>query len=118
MNYIEERPWGKFEILSDEPYTKVKKITVYPGGVLSYQYHYNKSELWVIVQGEAVIKLNDVEFTKVYGETVTIDALSKHNVRNEQQENLIFIEVQTGGYFGEDDIVRLDDKYGRDKKEE
>lgn len=114
MNYIEERPWGKFETLSDEEYTKVKKITVNPGGVLSYQLHYNRSELWVIVQGEAIVKLNDVEYTKVYGDTVSISACDKHNIRNEQEIDLIFIEVQTGGYFGEDDIVRFEDKYNRE----
>lgn len=113
MNYIEERPWGKFEILLDESYTKVKKITVYPGGVLSYQFHHNRSELWVIVQGEAIVKLNDVEHKKTYGETVSIAELDKHNVRNEGESDLVFIEVQTGGYFGEDDIVRIEDKYDR-----
>jgi len=115
MNYIEERPWGKFEKLSDEEYTKVKKITVNPGGVLSYQFHHNRSELWVIVKGEAVVKLNDIEYTKTYGQTISIAACDKHNIRNEQETDLVFIEVQTGGYFGEDDIVRIEDKYGRDK---
>ena len=114
MNYIEERPWGKFEILLDESYTKVKKITVYPGGVLSYQFHHNRSELWVIVQGEAIVRLNDVEYTKVYGQAVSIEPCDKHSIRNKGETDLIFIEVQTGGYFGEDDIVRLEDKYDRE----
>jgi mannose-6-phosphate isomerase-like protein (cupin superfamily) len=112
-NYIEERPWGKFEILCDEEYTKVKKITVNSGGVLSYQYHFKRNELWMIVKGEAVVKINDVEYIKTYGDIVTVSAEDKHNVRNEQEEDLVFIEIQTGEYFSEDDIVRIEDKYDR-----
>ena len=58
-NYIEERPWGKFEILVDSDYCKVKRITVNPGGRLSYQYHYHRSEVWIIVAGTATITLDD-----------------------------------------------------------
>ena len=62
MNYTEERPWGKFEYLLESDYCKVKQITVKPGGKLSYQYHDQRSERWVLVQGKAVVKLDDFEY--------------------------------------------------------
>ena len=117
MNYKEERPWGSFEILLDEDYCKVKRITVMPKCKLSYQFHYKRSEAWVIVQGIATVTLNDKEFTYKEGEIVDIEYGTRHRVQNEQEEDLIFIETQTGTYFGEDDIVRIEDDYGRDKDE-
>ena len=95
-NYIEHRPWGSFEHLLDTDYCKVKEIIVKPDQRLSYQYHHKRSEAWVVVQGVATVRM-------------------KHRVRNDKEEDLIFIETQTGTYFGEDDIVRLEDDYGRDK---
>ena len=113
MNYIEKRPWGKFEILVDSDYCKVKRITVKPGGRLSYQYHHQRSEVWTIVQGEAYMLLDDELQLFNYGETVLIPQGTKHRVENKGQEDLIFIEVQHGSYFGEDDIVRIEDDYNR-----
>ena len=113
MNYTEERPWGKFENLLESDYCKVKQITVKPGGKLSYQYHDQRSERWVIVQGAAVVKLDDFEYDKEAGDAIYIPQGMKHNIWNPHKEDCIFIEVQTGTYFGEDDIVRLDDIYGR-----
>tara|TARA_Y100000593_G_scaffold74496_1_gene137166 strand:- start:169 stop:528 length:360 start_codon:yes stop_codon:yes gene_type:complete len=113
-NYYEERPWGSFEHLLDEEYCKVKRIIVKPGQRLSYQFHYKRSEAWVIVQGTATVTLNgeDIEYTN--GQIVDIPVRTKHRVRNDSKEDLIFIETQTGTYFGEDDIVRIEDDYGRD----
>ena len=119
-NYIEERPWGSFEILLDEETCKVKKIIVKPGQRLSYQYHKNRNECWVIVQGEATITHDDfllVANTTPESNIVNIPAGTKHRVENKSNEDLIFIETQTGTYFGEDDIVRIEDDYGRDKNE-
>lgn len=116
MSYIEEpkRPWGRFETLVRSDYCKVKRITVNPGGRLSYQYHHKRSELWVIVQGTATITLNDNPAMDYrYGMYVSIPQGMKHRVENKGDEDLIFIEVQTGTYFGEDDIVRLQDDYDR-----
>lgn len=113
MNYIEERPWGKFEILVDSDYCKVKRITVNPGGRLSYQYHYKRSEAWTIVAGIATITLDDEINWYGYGKTIKIPQGMKHRVENKEQEPLIFIEVQHGSYFGEDDIVRIEDDYNR-----
>ena len=114
VNYIEERPWGSFENLLDCEYCKVKRIIVKPGQRLSYQFHYKRSEAWVIVQGTATVTLDgeDIEYTN--GQIVDIPVRTKHRVRNDSKEDLIFIETQTGTYFGEDDIVRIEDDYGRD----
>ena len=122
MNYKEERPWGSFEILLDEDYCKVKRIIVKPGQRLSYQYHHKRSEAWVIVQGEACATIENPNGTSYHevtygvGEVIEIPIEAKHRVQNEGEEDLIFIETQVGTYFGEDDIVRLEDDYGRDKK--
>ena len=114
MNYIEHRPWGSFENLLDEPYCKVKRIIVKPGQRLSYQYHYKRRETWVVVQGVATVTLHDKTFDYQEGYTVQIKMGMKHRVQNDGKEDLIFIETQTGTYFGEDDIVRIEDDYGRD----
>jgi mannose-6-phosphate isomerase len=110
---IEKRPWGKYEVLIDEKNCKVKKITVKPGGRLSYQYHYKRSEVWTIVSGEAYMLLDDELSLHTYGETILIPQGIKHRVENKGQDDLVFIEVQHGTYFGEDDIVRLEDDYNR-----
>ena len=113
-NYIEERPWGKFEVLVDSDYCKVKRITVKPGGRLSYQYHHKRSEIWTVVAGTATVTLNDnPALDYCYGMFVTIPQGIKHRVENKGDEDLIFIETQTGTYFGEDDIVRIQDDYNR-----
>ena len=117
VNYIEERPWGSFENLLEEDYCKVKRVIIKPGQRLSYQYHYKRDECWVIVQGKATVTLDDKVFTYLEGEVVQIEYGTRHRVQNEEEEDLIFIETQTGTYFGEDDIVRIEDDYGRDKDE-
>ena len=111
---IEYRPWGCYEILHEEKNCKVKRITVKPGERLSYQYHHKRSEAWVIVQGYATVTLDDEYIVYKNGEIVDIPVGTKHRVENRQDEDLKFIEVQTGTYFGEDDIVRLEDDYGRE----
>jgi len=113
MNYTEERPWGRFENLLETDYCKVKQITVSPSQKLSYQYHEHRAERWVIVQGEAVVTIDGFNYTKVAGESVKIPKGAKHRIWNPGDTDLIFIEVQTGTYFGEDDIIRLEDNYGR-----
>ena len=112
-NYIEERPWGKFEILIDNSDCKVKQITVNPGGRLSYQYHHHRSEVWTIVSGIATMTLDGKISDYIYGETILIPLGMKHRVENKGYDDLIFIEVQYGSYFGEDDIVRIEDDYNR-----
>jgi len=112
--YTEERPWGMFENLLEEEYCKVKRITVYPGQRLSYQYHFKRSEVWTIVQGNALITLDGVVMRYKTGETVIIPAGMKHRIENDTEEPVIFVEVQHGEYFGEDDIVRISDDYDRE----
>ena len=107
------RPWGKYEILYEGKNCKVKKITVKPGGRLSYQYHFKRSEVWTIVDGVATLTLNDEISHYVYGETIQIPQGTKHRVENKGLDDLVFIEVQHGSYFGEDDIIRIEDDYGR-----
>ena len=110
---VEDRPWGYYEILHEEKNCKVKKITVNPGERLSYQYHHKRSEVWTIIQGEAYMLLNDELQLYTYGETIEIPQGVKHRVENKSSEDLIFIEVQYGTYFGEDDIIRIEDDYNR-----
>jgi len=108
-----ERPWGTYQVLLDDANCKVKKIVVNPGQSLSYQYHHKRSEDWLFITGTGVMTLDDKEFSISSGEKIHIPATSKHSVRNDGTSDLTFIEIQTGEYFGEDDIVRLSDKYGR-----
>lgn len=113
MKSSENRPWGFYEILLDTDYTKVKEITVNPGQRLSYQYHNKRKEYWTIVQGSATIILDDEKVFRNQGESIHIPLGAKHRIINEGDSPLIFIEVQVGEYFGEDDIVRIEDDYGR-----
>jgi mannose-1-phosphate guanylyltransferase/mannose-6-phosphate isomerase len=111
---FETRPWGQFEVLRDEGHYKSKKITVLPGQKLSYQSHTKRAENWIIVKGIAEVTLNDKVHTLKRGESIFIPQGAKHRMANPSQvEILEFIEVQTGEYFGEDDITRYSDDYGR-----
>ena len=107
------RPWGKFEILEEREEFKIKKITVNPGQRLSYQFHNKRSESWTIVKGSGIFTIDDVEKEVKYGDSLIIPIKSKHRLFNNSKNNLVFIEIQTGDYFGEDDIVRIKDDYNR-----
>ena len=113
MNYKEKRPWGSFENLLDRDYCKVKEIVIRPGQAPSYQYHYKRSEVWVVVQGSGELKLDDKVTYVGVGQIIHVPVEVKHQIKNIGDSDLVFIEVQLGEYFGEDDIVRLEDKYGR-----
>ena len=110
---FEYRPWGKFNNLLDEKYCKVKKITVNPKKRLSLQFHNFRSEHWLVVQGKANIHLNGKDIILFPGNSIDIPVKSTHCIENKQDEDLIIIETQLGSYFGEDDIIRLDDPYER-----
>jgi mannose-6-phosphate isomerase len=107
------RPWGEYHILYDDDSCKVKKIIVNPGGKLSYQYHYKRNEVWCVTEGTGIFTLDGVNTICVPGDTLVIPTLAKHMIENTGTEPLVFIEVQRGSYFGEDDIVRISDAYGR-----
>lgn len=113
IHSFEERPWGKFENLLDNEYCKVKRLTVYPGKELSLQYHFKRDEHWVVVSGEAKVTLDSDIHVLRPGESVHIKREQHHRLGNTKDKNLIIIETQTGEYFGEDDIIRLDDHFGR-----
>ena len=114
MLEVGERPWGKYFVLADEPNFKLKRIEVLPGQRLSYQYHFKRQEAWTIVQGTAKITLDGEDKIYQYGETALIPLSAKHRIENIGEDLLVFVEVQTGTYFGEDDIVRIEDDYQRD----
>ena len=109
----ESRPWGTYEVLLDDEDCKVKKIVVKPGQNPSYQMHYKRSEKWIIISGQGMLRLNDTVRKVSAGDTIDVPVKAKHTIINDKDEDLVFIEVQLGEYFGEDDIVRLEDKYGR-----
>jgi mannose-6-phosphate isomerase-like protein (cupin superfamily) len=113
LNYLEERPWGSFEILKDEPGYKAKILLVKPGKRLSLQSHEKREENWVVVQGTAMVHLDDEYIELTAGEHVFIPKRNKHRLENIGTEDLIVVEAQTGEYFGEDDIVRYEDDFNR-----
>ena len=109
----DHRPWGYYIVLADEPDHKVKRIVVYPGKRLSLQKHQKRSEHWYVVSGQGIVTLDGQRLNKKGGESVNIQCGSCHRIENTGTVDLSFIEVQTGEYFGEDDIERLEDDYGR-----
>ena len=113
MLEVGERPWGKYYVLADEPHYKLKRIEVLPGKRLSYQYHHHRQEFWTIVEGEANVVLDEEDHPLVYGESIFIPQGAKHRIENRSEKLLVFVEVQTGTYFGEDDIIRIEDDFGR-----
>ncbi len=111
---FDERPWGSFTVLDDGDGFKVKRIEVLPAKRLSYQKHKHRAEHWFVVRGTAKVTLNDREILVKSGEAIDIAVGDAHRVENpDDKELLVFIETQTGDYFGEDDIVRLEDDFGR-----
>lgn len=115
MNYIEkiERPWGMFYVIHDEANYKLKRIEVNPGQRLSYQYHEKRSESWTMIEGVGTLTLEGKNIDLIAGENIKIPIKAKHRITNNGLQKLVFIEVQTGSYFGEDDIIRIEDDYNR-----
>lgn len=109
----DERPWGSFTVLDEGAGYKVKRIEVLPGKRLSYQKHARRAEHWFVTQGTAKVTLDGAEILLTPGQYVDIAIGAAHRVENPGEENVIFIEVQRGAYLGEDDIVRLQDDFGR-----
>lgn len=109
----ENRPWGSFQVLNESSAHKVKLILVHPGKRLSYQKHQKRAEHWFVVSGEAQITIDGNIRNLAAGDSVDIAIGVAHRIANKGVDELKFIEVQTGTYFGEDDIVRLEDDFGR-----
>jgi mannose-1-phosphate guanylyltransferase/mannose-6-phosphate isomerase len=110
---VVHRPWGTYASLKEEEGYKVKRITVKPGEALSLQYHHQRAEHWVMVQGRGIVQIGETEYETLPGQYRYIPLKEKHRLTNIGDEELVLIEVQCGGYLGEDDIVRLADTYGR-----
>lgn len=110
----DQRPWGSFTVLDEGENYKVKRIEVLPEKRLSYQRHSRRAEHWFVVSGTAKVTLNGEDFLVTAGNAIDISLGTAHRVMNpDAKKLLIFIEIQTGDYFGEDDIERLEDDFGR-----
>lgn len=107
------RPWGTYTTLKEESGYKVKRITVRPGQSLSLQYHHHRAEHWTVVRGQGMVQIGDTQYPTGPGEYRYIPLKEPHRLTNIGEEELVLIEVQVGDYLGEDDIVRLQDNYGR-----
>jgi mannose-6-phosphate isomerase len=109
-----ERPWGNYTVLSEDAADhKVKRIVVHPGKRLSLQLHAKRAEHWFIVAGTAQVTVDSTVTELGPGQAIDIPMGSAHRIANEGAQDVVFIEVQHGTYFGEDDIVRLEDDFGR-----
>ncbi len=114
QKYLESRPWGHYQNLFETEQFKIKKITVLPQKQLSLQLHHKRSEHWVVVSGKAQVQINHDIINLACDQSVYIPVMTKHRIKNSSEtEDLVFIEVQLGSYFGEDDIVRFEDDFGR-----
>ena len=112
-NRREIRPWGSFEAVFAGPNYCVKQLLVDVGGRLSLQYHHHRAEHWTVLRGEALVRRGNALLKLRQGGTIEIPRGMEHRLENIGKEPLEIIEIQTGSYFGEDDIIRLDDAYGR-----
>ncbi|HUC04015.1 MAG TPA: phosphomannose isomerase type II C-terminal cupin domain [Acidimicrobiales bacterium] len=109
-----EKPWGNYTVLDDDaPDHKVKRLVVHPGKRLSLQRHSQRAEHWFIVAGTAEVTVDGVVTTLGPGQAIDVPLHAAHRIANNGDTDVVFIEVQHGTYFGEDDIVRLEDDYGR-----
>ena len=109
-----EKPWGNYAVLDDAaPDHKVKRLVVHPGKRLSYQLHHRRAEHWFIVSGTAQVTLDGTVTQLGPGQAIDIPLESAHRIANQGDTDVVLIEVQHGSYFGEDDIVRLEDDFGR-----
>lgn len=107
------RPWGHYEIVDSGKEFQVKRLTVFPKHALSLQIHNHRTEHWVVVSGVATVTKGSETMTLEKNQSTYIPRQVQHRLENNKDENLEIIEVQSGSYFGEDDIVRLDDRYDR-----
>lgn len=109
------RPWGHYTVLEESAHYKIKRIVVHPGAALSLQYHQHRAEHWVVIAGKASVVNGDKEYTLQANESAFVPMGTVHRLSNREDIDLIIIEVQTGNYVGEDDIIRMEDTYGRIK---
>lgn len=110
----DHRPWGYFKVLSDEADHKVKRIIVYPGKRLSLQRHKRRSEHWHMIEGEGLATVDKKQVRLKKGDSMDIPQGAIHRMENTTENKVVFVEIQQGDYFGEDDIERLEDDFGRE----
>lgn len=109
-----KRPWGEYKVLEIESNLQVKLIKVKPQSAISLQFHKHREEYWVFVSGEGELSLGDNKSIVKHGSHVKIKKLQIHRILNlSDKEDLVFVETQSGSYLGEDDIIRIEDDYGR-----
>lgn len=113
MREIKQCPWGCYEVITESSDHKIKRLIVDPACRTSLQSHKKRNEHWFVVAGRAAVLVEDKEYFLGPGGSVDIPAGAKHRLINSSAEKLVLIEVQTGTYFGEDDIERFVDDYGR-----
>ena len=109
----EERPWGEFHVIASGPGYQVKRLVVKPGKRLSLQWHQHRDEHWVVAGGVARITVGEEQQTLTAGDSADVKKTVHHRIENPGAEDLVVIELQTGNYLGEDDIVRVQDDFGR-----
>ncbi len=114
---LEYRPWGYYEVLNENPDFQTKRLIVKPGAKLSLQLHHRRSEHWVVIKGRATVTCGENTFELSENQSTFIPAGVKHRLENAGKQDLEIVEVQTGTYFGEDDIVRFEDLYQRSEEE-
>ena len=112
-HFMETRPWGKYEVLYVEAGFQIKRVEINPASRLSLQKHNRRDELWTIVSGEGIAIVGDSEIKVKKDSVVRVPTGAKHRIGNTGKVPLVFVEVQTGDYLGEDDIVRFEDDYNR-----
>ena len=113
VNEISARPWGSYRVVDEGAGHKVKRIVVRSGRRLSYQRHAHRAEHWFVVHGRGLVTLDGYNVGVGAGDTVEVATGMAHRIENVGSDDLVFIEVQHGESFGEDDIVRLEDDFGR-----
>jgi len=113
VHLMEKRPWGGFLILDDQSTHKVKRIWVDRGQRLSYQKHLHRSEHWIVIQGKSKVTMNGNEILLKEGDSIDIPVGVYHRIENVGDDLLVFIEVQRGDDFSEEDVIRIEDDYGR-----
>ena len=109
----EERPWGSWHVIDVADGYKIKRIHVNPGARLSLQSHEHRSEHWVVIAGQATCEVDGTESVVGHGESIDVPLGARHRLGNQGTEEVVIVEVQLGGYTGEDDISRYEDDYGR-----
>ena len=112
--HFEERPWGNYTVLHTDENCQVKKLVVNPGKRISLQSHKFRAEHWFIVSGQGIAEVDGKEVVVGPSDSIDVSVGSKHRISCSSAESLVFIEVQTGSSFGEDDIVRFEDDFGRE----